>query len=162
MSTLSSSRPHHQQTMLCLADDLTGSADCGAACMLAGLRSLIIVRDDDVADAEFDGLVIDTRSRILDPTAAAAKMERCFRGHYRPRDQVLYQKMDSTLRGNWPAELQSLMRAFRDLTGLDPMAVVAPPSRKPVGRPYRAGSRSRAGRGRFPLPIWPIAMLPHG
>src|SRR5262249_41427973 len=53
---------------------------------------------------------------------------------------ILYHKIDSTLRGNWAAELMTARASIADATGVPPLAVIAP------AFPAR-GRITRQGRG---------------
>jgi uncharacterized protein YgbK (DUF1537 family) len=45
---------------------------------------------------------------------------------YSKSTRILYQKIDSTLRGNWPTELAHIRQAATDVLGHAPLAIVAP------------------------------------
>jgi D-threonate/D-erythronate kinase len=116
-----------------VADDLTGAADCGIACTMEGLNTVVVF--GDVARASgiiADAIAFDADTRRAPPDAAAAATERavrelCARGGVR----VLYKKIDSTLRGNFAVEIAAARRAVIGLLagsdpGVAPLAIVAP------------------------------------
>ena len=116
-------------SMLIIADDLSGAADCAIGFVCAGLRTVVALSPAQVTgDAQV--IAVDTDSRRLPPREAADCATAAFQALIRP-GQRLYKKIDSTLRGNWAAEVAALQR----LAGL---AIVAPafPS---TGRTLRGG-----------------------
>jgi uncharacterized protein YgbK (DUF1537 family) len=104
-----------------IADDLSGAADCASAFVDVGLEALIVID----RDAQLDGwaeaaqvISIDADTRRLAGTHAARIHLDLWKRHAAP-ERLLYKKIDSTLRGNFAAEL----KAIADLAGL---AIVAP------------------------------------
>jgi uncharacterized protein YgbK (DUF1537 family) len=115
-----------------IADDLTGAADSGVQLARSGYRTAVAFRGVSIPPAEdLDAVAIDTDSRPL-PAGFAA--ERVLEAGHAARDaHVVYKKIDSTLRGQIPAELAVALEA----TGRE-KAIVAPafPS---AGRTTRDG-----------------------
>lgn len=120
-------------SMVIVADDLTGAADCGIACTMKGLNTVVVF--GDVARATgiiADAIAFDADTRHVSPDAAAVATERavrelCAGGGVR----VLYKKIDSTLRGNFAVEIAAARRAVIGLLagsdpGVAPLAIVAP------------------------------------
>ena len=109
--------------MLIIADDLSGAADCGVACVSHGLSAVVSLGNtDDEFDA--DVLSVDSDTRYLEPEKAAeetAAIVRRFAGNH-----LLFRKLDSTLRGNVAAELAATLEVRRELTGERVVAVLAP------------------------------------
>ncbi|WP_297841016.1 four-carbon acid sugar kinase family protein [Pseudomonas sp.] len=104
-------------TMLIIADDLSGAADCAIGFASAGLHTVVTLDPlSPVADAQV--IAADTDTRRLSPSQAAAHTTAAFNALSKP-GQRLYKKIDSTLRGNWAAEVAALQR----MAGL---AIVAP------------------------------------
>ncbi|QLH76288.1 four-carbon acid sugar kinase family protein [Halosimplex rubrum] len=106
---------------LVVADDLTGAMDTGHGFAARG-REVRVRRSADAGradtDAGSDVLVVDTDTRDADPETAAAAVTRAVESH--PADLV-YEKVDSTLRGNVVAGVDGAVAA----AGTD-LAVVAP------------------------------------
>lgn len=103
--------------LLIIADDLSGAADCAIGFASAGLPTVVTLdpsRDTGAAQV----IAADTDSRRLAPEAAAQRALSTFKTLLKP-GQRLYKKIDSTLRGNWAAEVAAL----QTLAGL---AIVAP------------------------------------
>jgi uncharacterized protein YgbK (DUF1537 family) len=102
---------------LCIvADDLSGAADC-AASFAAVAGPVPVVLDGAAAG---DCIAVDTDSRAMGERDAVAAVTRVF-ATVRGRPQLVYKKIDSTLRGHVGAELAVALRAG-DFAG----AVVAP------------------------------------
>jgi 4-hydroxythreonine-4-phosphate dehydrogenase len=114
--------------ILVVADDLTGAADCAAACAAHGLDA-IVLRGLETEPPAGQVLAIDAATRRLTPEAAAARTASLVAAHARrARPRALYKKMDSTLRGHVGVELAAALGVWRDL---DPaqrtaVAILAP------------------------------------
>ncbi|WP_031500367.1 four-carbon acid sugar kinase family protein [Bryobacter aggregatus] len=91
-------------SILAIADDLTGALETGAKFAARGISAE--VSTDPRAKRSRDLLVIDTESRHLSPTDAAARVRAALKGRTSPR--LFFKKTDSTLRGNIAAELEAL------------------------------------------------------
>lgn len=98
---------------LLIADDYTGAADTGSAFAARGYRTAI---GQDAGNS--DVLVVDTDSRTSPPGPAADRVSEAVTTH--PAD-VVYKKVDSTLRGNVAAESSAAVTA----AGAD-IGIVAP------------------------------------
>ncbi|MDB5981240.1 MAG: hypothetical protein JWQ69_2255 [Pseudomonas sp.] len=116
-------------SMLIIADDLSGAADCAIGFAAAGLNTVVTL-DPLNASAEAQVIAADTDTRRLTPGAAAAHTAAAFKALSKP-GQRLYKKIDSTLRGNWAAEVAALQ-------GLAGLAIVAP-AFPATGRTLRGG-----------------------
>jgi uncharacterized protein YgbK (DUF1537 family) len=104
-------------TLLIIADDLSGAADCAIAFASAGLSTVVTLdASHDTGDASV--VAIDTDTRRLSASQAAERTLMACQTLRKPA-QRLYKKIDSTLRGNWAAEVASL----HSIAGL---AIVAP------------------------------------
>lgn len=114
--------------LLIIGDDLSGTADCAVTGARLGLRSVVTL-DEQISSASamreasngpdmIDVLAVDADSRRLDAAPAARRHVEVWRalGHAQTK---LYKKIDSTLRGNFAAEVAALV----PLAG---MAIVAP------------------------------------
>lgn len=104
-----------------VADDLSGAADCAAA--FARVAGPVPVYLGEVGDRS-ESLAMDTDSRTMDSTQAAMVTTRAFeritRGGSTP--QLVYKKIDSTLRGHVGAELRAALLAAPQFAG----AVICP------------------------------------
>jgi uncharacterized protein YgbK (DUF1537 family) len=100
-----------------VADDLTGAADTGVQFRRAGLPARVWLGRH--APAAAGATVYDTDTRAAEPPAAAAAVERI--AGLLTRDERVYKKVDSTMRGNVGAEVEALLRALDR-----PLALLAP------------------------------------
>jgi len=85
--------------ILIVADDLSGAADCGIACAVQGLDTVVVL-DEAASDADADVLAVDANTRAMMPDEAATKTARVVRAYTRGDRQILFKKFDSTLRGH--------------------------------------------------------------
>jgi D-threonate/D-erythronate kinase len=105
--------------ILIIADDLTGAADCAAAC---GPNALVVLDDSrGVPGAEV--VAFDANTRSMTAEHAAAETARIVRSY---PASIVYKKIDSTLRGHIGAEIAAALDAYRNLGHPDAIAVVAP------------------------------------
>jgi uncharacterized protein YgbK (DUF1537 family) len=122
--------------MIAIADDLTGAADCAAACAGHGIRAAVLLYTPQHEVAEkwplYEILSIDTDTRALPAAqaiaATAEAMRLCHMQGVLGPGSLLFKKLDSTLRGNWAAELAAVLRACEQLTPdrATPRALLAP------------------------------------
>ncbi len=119
------------KSLLIVADDLSGAADCAIAFAAAGLKTVVSL-DANASDAHADATIIaaDTDTRRLTPSEAGTRTTSAWQALSTP-GRRLYKKIDSTLRGNWTAEVAALAR----LAG---PAIVAP-AFPATGRTVRNG-----------------------
>ncbi|WP_089813877.1 four-carbon acid sugar kinase family protein [Halomicrobium zhouii] len=102
-------------TTLVVADDRSGACDTGHQFAARGFETVVVGRDHS---ATADVLVVDTDSRYADATTAGERV----REVVTTRDpDLVYKKVDSTLRGNLVAEVDAAIAA----SGAD-LALVAP------------------------------------
>lgn len=106
--------------MLIIADDLSGAADCAIGFASAGYRTVVTldVAAPGVDVIAADVIAADTDTRRLTSAEAAQCTVAAWQSLREP-GRRLYKKIDSTLRGNWAAEVAAL----QPLAGL---AIVAP------------------------------------
>lgn len=134
-------------TMFILADDLSGAADCAVRAAGAGLSSVVLI--DPSARVQADVIAVDADTRELPPGEAAVASAASWRTRAAP-GTLFYKKIDSTLRGNFAAEMRAL-----DGAGV---AIVAP-AFPGTGRTVRDG---RVRVGGVPLEhteVWAAAGL---
>ena len=105
--------------ILIIADDLSGAADCAIGFASVGHRVVVMLEAQrEQMDPHADTTAVDTDTRRLTPAQAATRTAAAFDALGGPEHR-LYKKIDSTLRGNWAAEVAALQPA----AGL---AIVAP------------------------------------
>lgn len=87
------------------------------ACAVTGLDATVwLGPGTDAGTAETDVVVIDADTRCMSAPQAGRATEEAVRQHLRGPRQLLYKKLDSTLRGHVAAELMGCLRAFRAVT----------------------------------------------
>jgi 4-hydroxythreonine-4-phosphate dehydrogenase len=111
------------QSLLVIADDLAGAADCAAACAGRGLEAVVMLHDAELPRAQVVVMDADTRCRSAEE--AAAEMKRLTLRHGGP-ERLIFKKVDSTLRGHVAAELAAMLDARRQTMRERPVAVFAP------------------------------------
>lgn len=96
-----------------LADDLTGAMDTGVQLAGAGLSTGLIVRREAplALPAVFDVLVLDTESRNIPPDLAAEAVRDQADRAFKAGNNLIYKKIDSTLRGNIGCEIEAALAA---------------------------------------------------
>ena len=99
-----------QRALVITADDRSGALEAAAECADRGLLATVLpglgANAADVAIGCF--AVVDIDSRHLDPASAAERMRCLIASHH-----VVAHKIDSTLRGNWDAEIGAIAGAGR-------------------------------------------------
>jgi uncharacterized protein YgbK (DUF1537 family) len=117
--------------LLILADDLSGAADCAIGFAGAGHRTVVTLEATRTnAHDDADTIAVDTDTRRLAPEDASARTAAAY-AQMSMSGHRLYKKIDSTLRGNWAAEVAGLQ-------ALAGMAIVAP-AFPATGRTVRDG-----------------------
>jgi uncharacterized protein YgbK (DUF1537 family) len=98
-------------TLIILADDLTGAADCAARCHHAGLPATIAL--PGAAPPEAGGAICCiSDSRHLPAELAARRVRELAGGMGTYADSTWYKKIDSTLRGHVGQELDAALDAL--------------------------------------------------
>ena len=105
-----------------IADDLTGATDTGVQFSKQGYTTLveIVVETDSAYVANIreqketiDVLVIDTETRELDSKTARSRLRNVLQHLPLTELDIVYKKVDSTLRGNVGAELDECLRVLQ-------------------------------------------------
>jgi D-threonate/D-erythronate kinase len=97
-------------SLLIIADDLSGAADCAIAFAAAGRRTVVSLDARAPEQAAIESATViaaDTDTRRLTPADAATRIASVWQALRAP-GRRLYKKIDSTLRGNWTAEVAAL------------------------------------------------------
>lgn len=96
--------------ILIFADDLTGAADCAAG--FIGKASEVVVALEERVRVRAPVLSIDLNTRMLLSDAASAKVEQAFSSRRARAADILFKKIDSTLRGHVASELRAARKAL--------------------------------------------------
>ncbi len=109
-----------------IADDLTGANDTGVQFSKQGYATHVAIVSEagelhTPPPQETDVLVIDTETRETDAPTVRERITRILHGLHTTDDDILYKKIDSTLRGNVGVELDECIKIFhKDLCILTP------------------------------------------
>ena len=150
--------------MLIIADDLTGAADCAAACPRCGVYSSVLLElpksREEAAELETCGVLsIDANTRGLRPEQATDAIEKLlyaldalFEGSDRT---LLFKKVDSTLRGNMAAEIAATLKVRRTrTTRAGRVVVVFAPASPEQGRTTVNGHQRVHGQALEDSELW--------
>ncbi|MST93685.1 MAG: four-carbon acid sugar kinase family protein [Pedosphaera sp.] len=117
-----------------LADDLSGALEAGAAFSAVGWKVVLPLGATPPAAGEAGSLeVFSTETRSMGAAEAAVSLRRILAEREATGAQLLFKKIDSTLRGPLGAEVGAL------ITELAPPLVVICPANPAVGRTVRDG-----------------------
>jgi 4-hydroxythreonine-4-phosphate dehydrogenase len=139
--------------ILIIADDLSGAADCAMACACSGLNTVVSLGNRE-READAEVLAIDADTRCLDPAAASKRISELLRQHSLGNPQIIFKKIDSTLRGNVAAELAAALRTQRELQQSGPVVAVLAPAFPANGRTTLNGRQLLSGRPLEETEIW--------
>jgi D-threonate/D-erythronate kinase len=140
--------------MLILADDLSGAADCGVACVSAGLKT-VVAFEDGADDVDAEVLSVDADTRRMTTDAAAHEVERLVRRYAPAKEVLFFKKIDSTLRGNISVELAAALDAHRSLhPRVGRTVAVMAPAFPAIGRTTVNGMQLVHGQPLHDAEIW--------
>ena len=142
--------------MLILADDLSGAADCGVACVGGGLETIVALRHVHAGPHGADVLALDADTRRLASGEAAAQVHAIILKWAQNPELLLFKKIDSTLRGNVGAELSAALNAIHAARPQSHCAAIMAPAFPANGRTTRDGTQFVHGRPLHDLDIWRI------
>jgi uncharacterized protein YgbK (DUF1537 family) len=132
--------------ILILADDLSGAADCAAACHAAGLAAHVCLTPQAQCQPD-EAVALDLDSRALPPAEALARTLAI-----EAANGVLYRKIDSTLRGHVALDIAATLQ----IAGPSAFAVVCP-AYPATGRTVKDGQVYVGGQRLQDTEIWALA-----
>ncbi|SFE20828.1 Uncharacterized conserved protein YgbK, DUF1537 family [Paenibacillus algorifonticola] len=91
-----------------VADDLTGASDCGGQLVRYGIRVSVQINPVMAEESNYDAVVFNTVSRSLPANEAALIVKQVSQYINEQPFDLIYKKIDSTLRGNIGAELNAM------------------------------------------------------
>lgn len=97
------------ESIVVIADDLTGANDTGLQFARTGLRTEVILAGAKPTALPGSAVVIDTGTRAYPPGEAYNKVQAAAKLAYAAGFQHFYKKLDSTLRGNIGGELAAIL-----------------------------------------------------
>jgi uncharacterized protein YgbK (DUF1537 family) len=112
-----------------IADDLTGACDAAGPFATAGLRTVVAL----AGEVEADVVALTTGSRDVEPNEARRRLRAAGEVVRRLAPQIIFKKIDSTLRGNTRHELEAALDAF------DCDTAVVTPAFPAMGRVVESG-----------------------
>lgn len=144
-----------------IADDLTGAADCAAAC---GAGSVVLLQRPDGRMPDAAVLAVDANTRSMAAEHAAhtiadlvtdfVSCDKSEPGNRRP--VLLFKKVDSTLRGNIGAELAAALQARRGhATPSERVVALFAPASPAQGRTTVEGRHMVHGQNLENADLWP-------
>lgn len=95
-----------------IADDLTGANDSGVQLTGYGIRTSVLFHVDKPLSLEQEAIVVDTDSRGSTKENAYRKIKEVMHFFQPDKDQIVYKKIDSTLRGNLGSEIDAMYEAI--------------------------------------------------
>lgn len=125
-----------------IADDLTGAGDSGIQFSEKGLETMVLfeVSEPKSPMSSEDVIVMNTESRSLPAGEAYRKAHESSDFLMKCKVAHLYKKIDSTLRGNWCAEIMACADAYK------PDFIVVAPAYPEMGRTTMNGKQLLHGR----------------
>jgi len=106
-----------ERMLYIISDDLTGATDAGVQLAKQGYETLVYIDEyndyssikNDINNEEQSILVLDSESRELNYKEAVNKIRKLLKIIPLTADDVVYKKVDSTLRGNITGEISEVM-----------------------------------------------------
>lgn len=95
-----------------IADDLTGANDSGVQLARYGIDTSVLFKNEVDALKKHEAIVIDTDSRSLTDSEAYTKVKEASEFLKKGSFDIIYKKVDSTLRGNVGAEINAIYDSF--------------------------------------------------
>jgi uncharacterized protein YgbK (DUF1537 family) len=95
-----------------ISDDLTGASDCGAQLVPYGLKVVVSVKNDEINFRNNDTVIFNTDSRSLPKEEAYQRVHELSSILATEAFDVIYKKIDSTMRGNIGIEINALFDAL--------------------------------------------------
>jgi len=96
-----------------IADDLTGANDTGVQFAKNNYKTMVLILEDEslniVVSNDLDVLVIDTETRETAEEIARNRMKNILEKININKEDIVYKKVDSTLRGNVGVEIAEIM-----------------------------------------------------
>ncbi|TSB48465.1 four-carbon acid sugar kinase family protein [Alkalicoccobacillus porphyridii] len=95
-----------------IADDITGANDSGVQLAKSGLKTAVWLNNEQESTELLEAVVIDTDSRAMSQADAKQAISESMEvlSPYKP--ELIFKKVDSTLRGNVGAELDAMIQAW--------------------------------------------------
>ncbi|WP_223701195.1 four-carbon acid sugar kinase family protein [Sutcliffiella deserti] len=95
-----------------IADDLTGATDTGVQFARNGLNTSVLMSKNEALATDLEVLVIDTDSRAIPEEEAYRRVKETCSFLKTLNSNIIYKKIDSTMRGNIAAELEAVYNSL--------------------------------------------------
>ncbi len=110
------SREMNSRLMAIVADDLTGACDVGVQFSKHGIPATVSLSRQPLENARNSQVIVrDTETRHSSPEIAYRQVRRFCTTCSNSKIELVYKKIDSTLRGNLGAELDAVLDVFQEL-----------------------------------------------
>ena len=100
-----------------IADDLTGANDTGVQFVKNNYKTMVSILEDESLDIvvpdDLDVFVIDTETRETGEKIARNRIKNIFEKLNINKEDIVYKKVDSTLRGNVGVEIEGIMNILK-------------------------------------------------
>ncbi|UQZ85831.1 hypothetical protein SK3146_05121 [Paenibacillus konkukensis] len=123
-----------------ISDDLTGASDCGGQLIRYGFDVSVILEPQAEGLRNKDAVIIDTDSRSVSAQEAYRRVKAACESLRTEPFDIIYKKIDSTMRGNIGQEINAVFDAFR------PELVVIAPGFPQNGRTVEEGVMYLSGK----------------
>lgn len=104
-----------------ITDDLTGANDTAVQFAKKGLRTCVFLDTESASEKGLEVVVLNTESRALPAPLAVERVRNAFHSLSLSESDILFKKIDSTLRGNVVPEVEEALRLSKK-----EIAIVAP------------------------------------
>ncbi|MGP4038643.1 four-carbon acid sugar kinase family protein [Gracilibacillus sp. D59] len=95
-----------------IADDLSGANDTGVQFAKNGFKTSVLINQDDFPLSDSEVVVLDTDSRSISSSEAYLRVKAASQLIHAQPFEMVYKKIDSTLRGNIGVELNAVTDVF--------------------------------------------------
>nr|WP_304220024.1 four-carbon acid sugar kinase family protein [Fredinandcohnia onubensis] len=116
-----------------IADDLTGANDTGVKLAQKGIKTSVVFQLNMETTRNLDSIVYDTDTRYSEPQVAFEKVKQASLFLKENGFDIIYKKIDSTIRGNVGYELDAMYEVFK------PDFIIIAPGYPSSGRVLKEG-----------------------
>lgn len=95
-----------------ISDDLTGASDCGGQLVRFGLKVSVVVQEHSEKNNDYDAVIYNTDSRSVTGVEAYERVKKVCDTIKSGFVDMVYKKIDSTMRGNIGVEINAIYDAF--------------------------------------------------
>lgn len=96
-----------------IADDITGASDCGGQLIHYGLNVSVILNHNSIIEGDREAIIYNTDSRSVSQEEAYTKVKCICEKIKDEKYDIVYKKIDSTMRGNIGQEINAVYDVFK-------------------------------------------------